>query len=106
MGSGYRRKGASVLDTDTGGDEKPVAKVAETHYNSVVQETRLLRLIYPADVHVEGPVSGKKYHWPTIGHVETVNAEDYDLLLAKHVGGKGCCGADNPNGNKLFESGG
>lgn len=101
MGNRYNDRGTGVLNKKV--VEKPVANSAVVQYNDV-EETKPLRSIYPAKLNITGPVSGKQYVWENAGSVVSVNIEDYDPLLAKRVGGKGCCGADNLDGNKLFEA--
>lgn len=93
MGNGHR-------DRRAGDVELPVADGGKPTYNPT---TKSLRSIYPAHLVITGPVSGKTYEWKKIGDVnDDVLVEDADLLLAKLIGGRGCCGASK-EGNQLFE---
>ncbi len=62
-----------------------------------------IRSIYDSTMRYEGRVSGELYTWQKIGDVVLVATEDAEFLLSKRIGGKGCCGGLNPDGNKLFE---
>lgn len=68
-----------------------------------VVNTVEIRSIYSSRLKYIGTVSGKEYEWPSAGSVVSVNIEDAELLLSKRIGGRGCCGAVNQGGNRLFE---
>lgn len=72
-------------------------------YNKVtVTKTEQLRSLLSARLEYTGQVSGKQYVWKSAGDIQTVDVEDSAILLAKRIGGNGCCGT-SPDANRLFE---
>lgn len=93
MGNGTVGSGASKLKSQ-------VAKKQPSAYNP---NTKSLRSIYDAHLKITGPITGTLYEWLKPGDVVyDIPDEDADLLLAKRIGGKGCCGGKQ-EGNQLFE---
>jgi hypothetical protein len=61
-----------------------------------------IRSLLDASLEYTGQVSGKQYRWNKAGSVVLVDAEDSEILLAKRIGGKLCCG-NHPDTNRIFE---
>lgn len=59
--------------------------------------------VYPSILKYTGQATGKSYIWNGAGDVQQVDSKDVPYLLAKRIGGRGCCGAINTDGNKVFE---
>jgi hypothetical protein len=83
---------------------RPEVKVdyeSKVPYNKSNVSVKIRSLI---DAHLEytGQVSGKQYKWNKAGSVVLVDAEDSEILLAKRIGDKLCCG-NSPDVNKVFE---
>lgn len=50
-----------------------------------------------------GQVSQRQYEWHGAGSVVDVDERDVPELLAKHIGGRSCCGGQFTQGNRVFE---
>lgn len=61
-----------------------------------------IRSLYDARLEYTGQVSGKQYLWNKAGSVVEVDVEDSEILLAKHIGGRLCCG-NSQDMNRIFE---
>lgn len=61
-----------------------------------------IRSLYDARLEYTGQVSGKQYLWNKAGSVVEVDAEDSEILLAKRIGGRLCCG-NSQDMNRIFE---
>jgi hypothetical protein len=62
-----------------------------------------VRSVYPSRLKYSGAVSGKEYFWEDSGAIVMVLSEDVPSLLSKRIGNRGCCGAVNEDGNRVFE---
>jgi hypothetical protein len=61
-----------------------------------------IRSLLDARLEYTGQTSGKQYTWSKAGSIVEVNVEDSEILLAKHLGDKLCCG-NSTDKNKIFE---
>jgi len=61
-----------------------------------------IRSLLDARLEYTGQATGKQYLWSKAGSVVLVDVEDSEILLAKHIGDKLCCG-NSPETNKVFE---
>lgn len=59
--------------------------------------------VYPSILKYTSQITGKSYAWDGAGDVQQVDSKDVPYLLAKRIGGRGCCGAINTDGNKVFD---
>ena len=75
--------------------------VAEIPAETTIIE-KAVRSIYPSRLKYIG-ISGKSYEWADSGAIVMVLTEDVPFLLEKRIGSRGCCGAVNQDGNKVFE---
>lgn len=82
--------------------EVQVDSVSNTLYNSSNSVGVKLRSLYDARLEYTGLVTGKQYTWNKAGSIVEVSAEDSEILLAKRIGGKLCCG-NSRDTNRLFE---
>lgn len=72
-------------------------------YNKVeVAKTVRIRSVLSARLEYTGLVTGKQYVWKSAGDIQPVDVEDSENLLAKRIGGNGCCGTSK-DANRLFE---
>lgn len=78
-------------------EKEPVAVEKKRLYNYGV---RNLQSLIEARIIYFGSVTGQKYEWPKAGSIVPVDERDVPELLAKRVGSRGCCGAQD--GNKVF----
>jgi hypothetical protein len=94
-------KPGQLEPTSSGGYvEVKVDSVSTVLYNKKVSVK--LRSLYDARLEYTGQTSGKQYQWNKAGSIVEVDAEDSEILLAKRIGGKLCCG-NSRDVNKLFE---
>jgi hypothetical protein len=63
--------------------------------------TVLLQSVFDARLEYTGQTSGKQYTWNKAGDIREVDASDSEILLAKRIGGNGCCGSSR-GGNMVF----
>lgn len=72
---------------------------------SFTEEVILISVVavYPSILKYTGQETGKSYMWNGAGDVQQVDQRDVPYLLAKRIGNRGCCGAVNKEGNKVFE---
>lgn len=82
--------------------EKPVVE-PKSETVTLKPSTVSIRLIYDSKMRRESPTTGKSYDWNKIGDVVSVDTEDVQYLLDIRLGGRGCCGGLNEEGNKIFE---
>jgi hypothetical protein len=72
-------------------------------YNSYVEpETVYIQSVFDARLLYTGQVSGKQYEWGKAGDICEVDMLDSEILLAKRIGGEGCCGSPKDS-NKVFQ---
>ena len=62
-----------------------------------------VRCTYDSKMRYSGRASGERYIWNGAGDTVLVLPEDVPYLLDLRLGGRGCCGAVNTEGNKPFE---
>jgi hypothetical protein len=79
-----------------------VVSLSSVRYNKDVPRRVKIRSLLDARLKITGPVSGEQYEFVGAGVEVEILETDVPLMLAKRVGGRGCCGAD-AEGNKLFE---
>ena len=82
---------------------KRIITVAETSPETTINEEVAVRSLYDSRLIYRGGISGKEYQWMKAGDSVMVLPEDVPLLLEKRIGTRGCCGAVNQDGNKVFE---
>lgn len=82
---------------------KHIITVAENLPETTIIEEAAIVSLYDSRLIYRGDVSGKEYEWGRAGAVVMVLLEDVPPLLAKRIGNRGCCGAVNEGGNKVFE---
>ena len=70
-------------------------------YNKSTMSVKI-RSLLDARLEYTGQVSGKQYLWNKAGSVVLVDVEDSEILLAKHIGGRLCCG-NSQDTNSIFE---
>lgn len=59
--------------------------------------------VYPSILKYTGQVTGQQYIWNGAGDIQAVDERDVPYLLKKRIGHRGCCGAVNQDGNKVFD---
>jgi hypothetical protein len=64
--------------------------------------TVAIQSVLGARLEYTGQVSGKQYVWNKAGDIVLVDAEDSEILLAKRIGGRLCCG-NSQDINKIFQ---
>lgn len=79
------------------------ASVKPAVENTVEETTINIIAVYPSILKYTGRVSGKSYRWDGAGDIQAVDERDVPDLLAKRIGHRGCCGAVNQEGNKVFD---
>lgn len=88
-----------AYEEEEAGEIAPVAETLKSDYNN----SRGLRLIFPARVRINGSVTGKPYEWAQAGEIVFVDEADVADLLSREIGGQeGCCGS-SVGRSKLFE---
>jgi hypothetical protein len=89
-------------DVEKSGDEEvKVDSESNVPYTKSTVSVKI-RSLLDASLEYTGQVSGKQYRWNKAGSVVLVDAEDSEILLAKRIGGKLCCG-NHPDTNRIFE---
>lgn len=61
-----------------------------------------IRSRFDARLEYTGQATGKRYVWNKAGSEVDVDVEDSEILLAKHIGDRLCCG-NSPDVNRIFE---
>ena len=77
--------------------------LAEISAEITIIREMAVRSVYPSRLKYTGRVTGKPYEWSDAGAVVVVLTDDVPYLLEKRIGNRGCCGAVNRDGNKVFE---
>jgi hypothetical protein len=84
-------------------EEFGVDSESVTPYNySNKPQTVRIQSVFDARLEYTGQVSGKQYVWNKAGDIVEVGVEDSEILLAKRMGEKLCCG-NSTETNKLFQ---
>ena len=92
--------------SESGGAGKLEVKVdpesIPTYNSNIETKTVYIQSVFDARLLYTGQVSGKQYVWNKAGDICEVDMLDSEILLAKRMGGTGCCGNSNKDENKVF----
>jgi hypothetical protein len=94
------KSGANYSVSKLVDEEDVIDSESPRQYNN--SQTVGIRSLLDARLVYTGQVSGKQYTWSKAGDIVMVEDADSEVLLAKRIGSRQCCG-NSKDGNKVFE---
>ena len=97
-----RSKNSNAGDLGVVGEVSVDSESIAPYNYEVKPKTVKLQSVFDARLTYTGLETGKQYEWNKAGSILDVDVLDSETLLAKRIGGTGCCGNSNQDGNVVF----